>query len=427
MEDFIYEQSKTENKESKEEKINKEKNENDEDNSKEDRNKPREEKKEPEKKEEKKNNKKEQEKQNKTNNKKDEKLKNIIKEVDVQNKPLIALNTIINEKTLFIRLQLSQKLSGKLPIGENIESFKDGYFTYVESEKITHQNETKRKTEIVPVIVSRDEKSAFELDENILQPQEEGSIAERMERENSRIQIDEDGKEVKNPKSAIDLADIARFKINDDANRNGADIEYLTFRENEAHKRNNVNDPGGTKYNTEIYYERGPKGNVNTIDKNLGYNLYSEELVPVPRDRIKSEQTKKIAKNETSREAINEHFEEIAQIFLEENKEISKEYKLEDITNRIKETFEKDKSLDEAEIKERVLKDIEYEEIAKEILKENPEISNEYEIKGIKEEIKKQQEKSKDLNKEELIKKVKRELEAPTIYSRGGINGRQNN
>ena len=328
-------------------------------NAKADRDKPREEK--VEEKEDKNKNKEQEEKQEETIDK--DKMENIISEVNLNDRSLIPLDTIIDEKPLFVRLQLRQKLSGKLPEGRSVESFRDGYLTYAESKELTDKDGKERKTELVPVIATRNKDCVIELDENILEPQEKGSIAEQMKRENTRIQTDEFGNEVKNPKNESQLADIARFKINDDKNINGPNVEYITFRENEAHKRNGVNDTLG--YNTEIYYEKGPKGNIGTLDKEKGYYLYSQELQSERRSKAadrtpkETKHEKEIKEYQSPREGVHDYFAELAKEILAENTEIAAVYGEKDIMEEIKKQVQQDESLDNDQIKEKVIGSLE--------------------------------------------------------------------
>lgn len=290
--------------------------------------------------------------------------------ITVYGKPLIRLDKPINGagQDLFNMLHLRSKLGNKMPKGVNIESFRQGYFTYVNSEELTAKDGKERKTPETPVIVTRDEQQIIELDESIIEPQEMGTITERRKIEQSKVQFNEFGEEEKRPTFAEELMVTSRFRIVDDYNLYGPDEKFISIQKMREEVLHGTKDT--LRYDREIYFERVDR-EEGLLERKNEYKSYSEELQPVDRelrankDDKETKHEKGLENYEKTSEAREKSFEELAAKILNKNEELKDVFNLRDVTNMVKELYPECK--DEEEIEEKIVengeqaKDIEHE------------------------------------------------------------------
>lgn len=143
--------------------------------------------------------------------KKSNKLKDLSRDVNMDNRPKIRLDQIINGYYLWEILQIESRLQGRLPKGLNENAFRNGYLTIIDSKELEQKDGNKRQAEDTFVICTYSG-DVIELDEQILQPQNLGSLEERRQSELTRQRY-ADGKETEKPRTDTELTRTSLYRI----------------------------------------------------------------------------------------------------------------------------------------------------------------------------------------------------------------------
>ncbi len=140
-------------------------------------------------------------------------LKNLKNEINIDHRPKIPLDQIINGCYLWEILQIEDKLKNRMPEGLNAAAFRTGYLTIVDSKELQAKDGKERKAEDTFVVCTYSG-DIVELDEQILQPIQLGGIEQRKQQE-LRRQRYEDGAEAEKPDSEMDMTRTSLYKIPD--------------------------------------------------------------------------------------------------------------------------------------------------------------------------------------------------------------------
>ena len=149
------------------------------------------------------------------NNEERPKLPNLANEINIDDKPLIELNQVINGYYLWEILQIEDKLAGRLPDGVSERSFRNGYLTIVPSSELEAKDGKPRKAED-SFVISNSQGDIIELDEQILKPKDIGAKNDprKAEDEKSNMRYN-DGEEVERPDSTVDATRTSLYQIPD--------------------------------------------------------------------------------------------------------------------------------------------------------------------------------------------------------------------
>lgn len=252
-------------------------------------------------------------------------LKNLRNEVNLDHKPKIRLDQVINGYYLWQILQIEQKLQGKLPEGLNEAAFRNGYLTIVDSKELEEKDHKPRKAEDTFLICTYSG-DIIELDEQILQPMDLGGLEQRKQSELTRQRY-EDGKEEEKPDTETELTRTSLYKI-PNANERFAVAEnwFLGVDKNRARMTNGVTTPDNVDKNisfvqvsrNQSYYTREEK-----IQNTVEYKLDPiRENVPKNEKELEKEQELIERKpNETEVERA-EHTDDLVEICFKKYKNL---------------------------------------------------------------------------------------------------------
>lgn len=204
-------------------------------------------------------------------------LKNLRDDININNKPKIELNQIINGYYLWEILQLDDKLKGRLPEGLDPSSFRSGYLTFIDSHDLEAKDGKHRKGEETFVLetLSGD---IIELDEKVLKPKDLGTKEERKKTEQSRIHY-ENGKEAEKPDINSETTLISSFEIPNVKQRlNVAESWRLEVVWNRDYLLKNKAAMSGNKKG--ISFVQVPE-NESVFDREMGRNGVSYKLMPI--------------------------------------------------------------------------------------------------------------------------------------------------
>lgn len=149
------------------------------------------------------------------NNEEKTKLPNLANEINIDDKPLIELDQVINGYYLWEILQIEDKLEGRLPDGISEREFRDGYLTIVPSSELEAKDGKPRKAEDT-FVISNSKGDIIELDEQILQPKDIGAKNDPRKAEDERSNMRyNDGEEVERPDSNVDATRTSLYQIPD--------------------------------------------------------------------------------------------------------------------------------------------------------------------------------------------------------------------
>ena len=288
-------------------------------------------------------------------------LKNLKNEINMSGRIRIPLNQRINEYNLWDILNVEELLKGRLPEGVSENSFQNGYLTMIDTEELRSKDsdEQKEKRQTVAketFAICNNNGDIIELDQDILEPQNLGSIEERREQEKNRLRF-ADGKEVEKPHTDMDLTRTSLWKIKGVTDRYPTVNEdwYLGVDFNRQNKENgSIPGTGKTK---EISFVQMPieRGKSYSMDSHeartrgsIEYKL--EDSAEPPLNEKEREQMEQLRKRD-SNEAINvrkAHVEELEQVVEKLVDKYGEDYRR-DIEAQVESEHKKGKDAEEIE------------------------------------------------------------------------------
>ena len=305
-------------------------------------------------------------------NEEDKPLKNLKNEINMSGKTRIALDTIINGYYLWEILNLEIKLKERLPSGLTEKSFRNGYLTAIDSKELEKNDGIPRK-EKFSLAVCTYSGDIIELDQNVVEAQELGSLDEQLIYENKAMHI-ADGNEVAKPKTKDVLTRKARFKIPDVNSRFNVNEDwYIEIDEDEKY-RNNGEIPSDGKINKISFVQE-------QIEYDKIYSKQSREARTRPAIKYKLEDANEPPLNEKEQK----HMEQLRKKDVNEAKNVRKEHieafenVVENLTKKYGESY---RHTIEKQVEEEHRKGKTPEEAEKNVNENMDEIENEYYIHG---------------------------------------------
>ena len=281
-------------------------------------------------------------------------LKNFKGEINISGRTRIALDTIINGYYLWEILNLEEKLKGRLPDGLSEKSFRNGYLTVVESKELEKSDGVPRKQEFTLAVCTYSG-DIIELDKNIIQPKEMGTIEEQKAYESNSMYF-ADGNEVAKPTTDMVLTRKARYQIPDVNSRFGMNEDwYLEVDEDAGLKRNGENPADGKVHEISFVQEPMRTSEIYSNDsaeartrQSIKYKL--EDVTEPPLSEKEQKQMEQLRKKD-SNEVINtrkEHIEEFEKVVENLTKKYGEGYR-NTIKQQVEEEHKKGRSPEEAE------------------------------------------------------------------------------
>ena len=241
-------------------------------------------------------------------------LRNLKNEINMDHRPKIVLDQIINGCYLWEILQLENKLRGRLPEGVSEKAFRTGYLTIVDSKELQAKDGKERKAEDT-FIVCTYSGDVIELDEQILEPIQLGGIEQRKQQELNRQRY-EDGKEAEKPDAEFDTTRTSLYKI-PDVHSNFAVSEnwFLSVDKNREWMEHGTTTPDNVTKNisfvqvsrNESYY-----GSEEQPTNTLEYKLDPiRENMPKSKQEIEKEQELRERKPDETLVERHDHMQEL--------------------------------------------------------------------------------------------------------------------
>lgn len=311
-------------------------------------------------------------KEEKEENKKIEPLTNFKDKINMSGKTRIALDTVINGYYLWEILSLEEKLKGRMPEGLSETSFRNGYLTVVESKELEKNDGVPRKNGY-SLAVCTYSGDIIELDENVVEAQELGTLREQFKYESNAVHM-ADGKEVAKPNGEMTLTRKARFKIpNINSKYAVSEDWYIEIDEDEQYKKYGTRPSDGKMDKISFVQEPIEYGRIYSKDSAeaqtrpaIKYKLEDVSEPPLTEQEIK--QNKQLMAKD-SNEALNVRKEHIAEF----------ERVVENLTKKYGESF---RDTIKKQVEEEHKKGRSPEEAEKNVKENMDEIENEYYIHG---------------------------------------------
>lgn len=299
-------------------------------------------------------------------------LKNLKYEVNMSGRTRIALDTIINGYYLWEILNLEEKLKDRLPEGVSEKSFRNGYLTLIESKDLEKNDGVPRKEEFTLAVCTYSG-DIVELDKNVIEPRDKGTIEEQKEYESNSMYF-ADGREVSKPSTDMVLTRKSRYQIPDINSRFGINEEwFLEIDEDEQSRKNGENPSDGKKYEISFVQEPMRTSEVYSNDSAEARTRPSikcklEDVTEPPLNEKEQKQMEQLRKKDAN-EVINtrkEHIEEFEKVVENLTKKYGENYRS-TIKQQVEAEHKKGKTPEEAE---------------KNVKENMDEIENEYYIHG---------------------------------------------
>lgn len=266
-------------------------------------------------------------------------IRNLNDDINLDGRPLIRLDQIINGYPLWELLGIEEKIKDRLPSGVNPKAFRTGFLSFVDSKELEAKDGKKRVNPETFVITSFDKSITIELDEQILQPVPMERTMELQKIEQTVIRK-EDGEETEKAKSNTEVTRTSLYEIPNVKERFSSDEGYRLSVDKDRDKMlKNERQAGGhdkevtfIQYSLDSSYTERQRG-----EGAVEYRLKSIDE-PRPNDRDQDE----LAKDGNDEgeaikmEHINELVDEIVNECFEKVEDIGNIYNREKVKNMIK-------------------------------------------------------------------------------------------